>query len=203
MITVNGKNSGSTVIGTGTTTVTITAGQTTNVKVTVTPLTGNGDLSLTVSWASGLITTPSVTGTLTPAGGSASIISFNLAGNSLSASYDSGSTLAAGYYTLSIILKDGSTTVWGGTETARIVSGNTTTGAFSLTATDIVTGGISLSITLTPAMNSPIQITLTGQQSLLPLGTNMTVVASPSIPVTSYQWFLDGVPIDGETSSSY
>lgn len=202
-ITVNGKNSAGTVIGTGTASVTIVGGQTATATVTVAPLTGNGDLSLTVSWASGMITTPSVTGTLTPVGGSGSNIAFTLAGDSLSASYDSGSTLSAGYYTLSLIVEDATTSVWGGTEAVRIVAGNTTTGTFTLNATDISNFSGNVNITITPAMNSPIQITLTGQKSLLPVGSTMTVVATPSTSVDSYQWFLNGVPINGQTSSSF
>ena len=200
-ITVNGKNSAGTVIGTGTTSVTVVAGQTANASVTVSPLNGNGDLSLSVSWLTGLVAAPSVSGTLTLVGGSASNINFALAGNSLSASYDSGSTLAAGYYTLSLVLQDGTTTVWGGIEAVRIVAGNTTTGTFALSSSDInpLAGMI---ITITPAMNNPITIALSGQQASLSSGTSMTVVATPSSSVSSYQWFLNGAPISGQTASS-
>jgi hypothetical protein len=137
VITVNGLNSGGTQIGTGSTAVTITAGQTTNASVTVAPLNGNGDLGLTISWPSGLIAAPSVTGTLTPVGGNASNLTFTLAANSLSASYDSGSTLPAGYYTLSLILMDGTTTVWGGIEAVQMAANSTTVGTFTLTSSDI------------------------------------------------------------------
>ena len=48
----------------------------------------------------------------------------------------------------------------------------------------------------------PIAITFSGQQSQLPPGTDMTITATTSENPVTYQWYLGGVPLTGQTSSS-
>jgi hypothetical protein len=199
LITVKGKNAAGTIVGEGSVTVTIIAGQTATASVTVSAIGGSGTMHLFVSWPAGLIT-PSVTGTLTPAGGSPAALTFTLAGDSLSAAYDSGSSLDVGYYTLSLLLKDGSTTVWGGVEAVRIISGNTTTGSFVLSSSCPPPAGGML-ICAAASSNGPIPITLSGQTASLTSGADMTTTATPAISVDSYEWFVDGEAI-GQTAAT-
>jgi len=116
-------------IGSGTGTVAVTAGKTESLEITVIPLSGDGSLSLTVSWPSGVLSSgPSIEASLTPTtGGSAQSLSFTIADNS--ASY-SANSIAAGYYTLSLCLKDGGLVVGGKTDSVRIIAGQTTTGSY-------------------------------------------------------------------------
>ena len=66
IITVQALNAASTVIGSGSATVTVSQGTSTPVTVTVVPLSGNGILNISLSWPSDVITDPAVTASLTP-----------------------------------------------------------------------------------------------------------------------------------------
>jgi hypothetical protein len=130
-ITADAYNAADVRIGSGVTTVAVVAGQTASGSVDVAPLAGNGALTVALSWAGGFITgTASVTASLTPAGGTAQGLTFTMGANS--ASYASGSSLAAGYYTLVLQVLDNSTPVWGCTEAVRILAGQTTGAVFSV-----------------------------------------------------------------------
>ena len=200
-VNVDARNPVSALIAAGAAGVTITGGQTTAATITVTPLPGNGTLDLSISWPAGLIASPSVSATLTPQGGSPAGFPLVLAGDSLSASgTDPG--CPAGYYTLSLSIMDGAQAVYGLTDVVRIVAGSTTTAAIVLTAADIARAVGGVDLVVTPDLRSPITIGFTGQQALLALGSSMTVVATPSQPVVSYQWFLNGVAIPGATAAT-
>ncbi len=200
-VSVDARNAASAIIASGAAGVTIVGGQTASATVTVTPLSGNGTLALSVSWPAGLVASPSVSATLTPQGGAPAAFSLALAGDSLSAS-GTNAALAAGYYTLSLAILDGAQPVYGLTDVVRIVAGSTTTATIVLTASDIARAVGSVTITVTPDLRNPVTIGFTGQQALLAQGSSMTVVATPSQSVTSYQWFLNGVAIAGATGAS-
>ncbi len=200
LLTVDGKNATGTRIGTGAATATVTAGGTAHVPVTVAPLAGYGSLVLTVSWPAGLLLSPAVSGTLGPAGGSANDIFFSLSPDNLSATF-TNSSLAAGYYSLTVQLTDGSVKTWGARVSVRIVTGAETSGAFMLTESDIDAVG-SLEVQLTPALDPPVEIVLSGQVPVLDWGKSMTVTATPSTSVDTYQWYLNGSILAGETGSS-
>lgn len=197
-IVVEAYNGEDILIGSGSTAVEIRAGKTTTATVTVTPLDGKGTLSVNVSWTPGLITNPSAVATLTPVGGSAQNLSFVPGTNSLS--YNSGKTLDMGYYWLQIQLLDDGVPTWWALEAVRILKDQTTTGTFALDEDDINTGGVS--ITIVPALQNPITITFSGHVSFLTPGTDMTVTASTSESGVSYQWYLNGQLLSGETAPS-
>jgi parallel beta-helix repeat protein len=199
-ISVDARNAGGTIIAAGVTTVMVAAGITANAGVTVQPLSGTGALRVTVSWPEGLIANPSVTGVLTPQDETSDSINFTLAANHLSATYEN-SSLNAGYYTLLVQLKDGATVKWGAIESVRIIAGQTAEGGFPLTSTPGQNGEVTLVIT--PDLQNPIQITFSGQEEQLDSGTDMTITAStnPS-PVDSYQWYLNGALLSGNTGAS-
>jgi hypothetical protein len=178
----------------------VNAGTTTNAEITVSPLAGNGAFCVAVSWPPGIITNPVVTGTLAPVNGAPVInLAFNLAGNNLSATYEN-QAVPAGYYILNVQLCDGSIVKWGGVESVRIIAGQTSSGSYPLTANPGQIGDINLIIN--PDLQNPITITFSGQQDLLPIGTDMTVIATPSEPVDSYQWYLNGKLVNGADSPS-
>ncbi|MCK5712632.1 MAG: hypothetical protein KAI25_07950, partial [Hyphomicrobiaceae bacterium] len=191
-ICVFAKNAEGITIASGTTTCTIYAGLTAAAGVTVTPLEGTGVLLVSVSWEAAL-TNPVLEASLTPPDGSPANITFTVSSNS--ASY-SDSELNAGYYILTLSLKDGTTKIWGAAEAVRILTGQVTIAVFN------VKNNTGVVITIGEDLQNPIDITLSGQVDILSPGTDMTVTAIPSEPVDSYRWYLNGTVLSGETGSS-
>jgi hypothetical protein len=137
-ITVDAFNSSLEPIGAGSAGVTIEPGLTAQASVQVAPLTGTGSLTIAISWPSGTIAFPAVSGTLTSAGGTSQTITFTMSTDT--ASYSSGA-LNAGYYSLILQLSDGAVVEWGSFEAVRILKGQTTTASFDLTSQDLLSGG--------------------------------------------------------------
>jgi hypothetical protein len=137
-ITVDAFNSNHEPIGAGSADVTIEAGVTTQASVQVSPLAGTGILTIAISWPSGTIAVPVVSGTLTSVGGTDQAISFTMGTDS--ASYSSGA-LNGGYYSLILQLSDGTVVEWGSFEAVRILKGQTTTANSALTSQDLLSGG--------------------------------------------------------------
>ena len=130
-ITVDAFNAAHDLIGGGSTAVSIEAGETAQASVQIVPLSGTGTVTINISWTPGLISVPSVVATLTPAGGGAQSLSFTTGVNS--ATYSSGKTLSAGYYSLALKLQDNNLAVWGFFEAVRILKDQTTEASFDLT----------------------------------------------------------------------
>ena len=133
-IHASGKNAMGTVIVEGTVTVTIVANSQTSATLNCFPIAGNGTLNLDISWPAGSITTPLVIATLTPAGATGSPLTFVT--GSTSATWTS-STLASGFYQLSVVLQDNSTvpakTLWGHADSVQLLAGKVTSGNWVLT----------------------------------------------------------------------
>ncbi len=164
-IVVDGYNTNDDLIGSGTTTVTISAGETTQGSVEVSPLTGlGGTLTIDITWPDETIAKPSVVASLTDSSGVVQDLTFSTA--STTAHYSSATdALNAGYYSLALQLLDDSAQTWGTYVAVRIVKNQTTAGSYELTAQDLNTG--SASLTITPVMQNPIAIMLSGQESQL------------------------------------
>jgi hypothetical protein len=189
-VTVNASNAAGTQIGQGTGTVSVATGQQSSLAVTVTPLTGNGTLNLSTTWVSSKVGAPSVSAQLLPVTGSSIPLSFTVGSGSATSS---NAAVPAGYYTLTLQLLDNGVNVYGAVDVVRIVKGQTTSGTYDFSASNIVGGGIAVAIT--PAMNNPLAVAITGQAATLAAGANMTVTASVtgySSNVT-YVWYVNGV----------
>ena len=106
----------------------------------------------------------------------------------------------AGYYTLLVYLYDGTTFKWGAAEAVRIIKEQTSEGAYAIIPGSGDIGDINLIIT--PDLQNPIGITFSGETENLKVGTNMTITATTSEPVETYQWYLNGKPLTGETSAT-
>jgi hypothetical protein len=196
-ITVDAFNAKHDLIGSGSTDAFIEAGQATQAVIDVTPLEGTGTFTIHISWPSGTISNPSLSATLTAAGGGSQALLFTV--RTTSASYSSGQILNAGYYSLTLQLFDGGVVKWGCFEAVRILMDRTTTGVFNLTAGDLNTNGANL--TITPNMQDPITVTLDGPPHI-PSGEDGTFTASTSVAVDTYQWYLNGGLLTGEINPS-
>ena len=192
-VVVYARNAGGTVIAMGSAAVSVNEISTTFVTITVTPLSGNGTLSIIITYSG--LSDPLLEGTLTTPGGYVRGLS-NISYGSGSASW-TDSSLPAGYYILSLFLKNSGVPVWGAAVAVRILAGETTLA----THTEGSSGG-SIDLSIDHDLQNSIAVTLSGVQNPLPSGTDMTVVAAPGEAVDSYAWYLDGVLLAGETAST-
>ncbi len=201
-VSVIARNMSGVAIASGSVAVAVAANQTAQADVTVRPLSGTGSFVLSLSWPANTVNIPAVTGVLTSHSGVQTPLTITMSPDNLSASY-ANSSLAAGYYTLSMKISDGGHLVWGRMESVRIVSGDTTAGTIALTAADLNPANEgNIAIIVDPEMNNPVTITFTGQSASLAQGTDMTVAAAISDTVDTYQWYLNGDPISGKTAAS-
>ena len=194
VITVKAKNSNGIIIADGEAEVTIISNKQITTTITIRPLSGNGTLDLTITWEMTVIN-PIIEGTLTPVGGTSMSLTFDISASTSTGTY-LNSSLEAGYYTLCFYLKDGPTDIYGAMVTVRILAGETSTGVCNIDDSG------NIEFIINPDLQNPIEITLSGQQESLALGSNMTITATTSEPVDSYQWFLNAGFLMGQTNSS-
>ena len=198
-ITVKAFNSADTQIGQGSTTVIIVSRTTATASVTVTPLSGNGSLSITLTWPSGYLANPTVEASLKPAeGGTAYTPSVLPSPLSSSPATLSWTAVPAGSYVLSIQLKDGSSLIAGRNESVRILKDQTTSGSYTWT------GGATIAIT--SALASPLQVSINGSANstvTLEAGStlNLSATVAGNPPGLSYAWYINGVKQTSTTNS--
>lgn len=198
-VIVSAKNSVGTTIGTGAASAQVNTGETASVTVAVTPLSGNGTLSLTISWPASQVQTPSISATLAPTvtGGTPQNLPFTISGSSATYSGTAGN----GYYVLAFTLSDNGLAVAGTADIVRIVAGQTTSGTYSFS--NVNAPGGSLTVTISPNLQDPLQVTMGGQPTQTH-GTTQTLTAivlnyTGSI---SYRWYVNGV-FQGTTDSVF
>ena len=196
-VTVNALNADGTLIGQGQAVATVSIGQNTTLAITVIPLGGTGDLDLSVTWTASL-QNPSIRASLVPPSGPSIGLNFAVSGNQ--ASY-SGSSIAGGYYTLTLQLLEGSFPVMGAVEVVRIVSGQTTSGAYDFSNVNMGT----VEVNITPAMANPILVGISDVPSTVAVGTSVTATASVSDGTANvvYVWYLNGVSQGTEPSCTF
>ena len=200
-ITVQALNAAGTAIGSGSGSTAVSTGGTATVSITVLPFSGNGTLTINLTWPSGVITSPAVVATLTPTtGGSTINMTFSI--SSTSASYTS-SLVPAGYYILAISLNDGSTNVAGKTDTLRVISGQTTDGTYDFTTINQLAQIGGINVTITPSITSPFLVSISGGQSTISPGAQLNLTASVSNPsgTISYAWYVNGISQNISTAS--
>jgi hypothetical protein len=178
------------VIGNGSTQVTLRNGTPTTASIQVRPLSGYGSLQLTINWPAADVASPSVTAQLIPAAGAARNLTFTLgSGTATSTTID----IPTGYHTLSLQLLDGGVLVAGAIEVARIVKDEITSGVFTFDDVNPVT--VNMQVSITPALNDPLTVTMTGQQSSVVEGTGFTARAAVTGYTGNlvYAWYLNSV----------
>jgi hypothetical protein len=176
--------------------------------VTVTPLVGEGELAITMSWPADLVANPSVVSQMQTLGSDVWFdLDFDVVGNT--ATYIPQfpfDPIYNGYYKMTIQLKDGDAVVFGDFEAVRILAGWESTGSFPLTEDDITQATGDVDIIIDPDLQNPIDITFSGNDPVIPVGDTMTVTAVPDPPDPGteyqYEWYLNGSLIDGEDQPS-
>lgn len=185
-VVVDAFNSTPEKIGTGTEIARVDTGGITSMAVTVTPLSGSGTLSLTVSWDTIRVQSGSIAAKLTPLSGGADIVLPFGSGSSISAF-----SVPTGYYALDVILYDKTTVVGGAADVVRIVDGQETTGTVQC-ALNALGGGLQVSIE--PELQNPLLVSITGLPSQH-VGTTQGLSANVSNPAgtISYIWYVNGI----------
>jgi hypothetical protein len=151
-ISAIGRNQAGDAVLSGSGTATINLGLETSLTLTLRPLVGSGDLSLTVSWTAGLFASPTITGNLAPQSGAAISLAFVPGGDGHSFGL-SASGLDTGYYALDLTLLDGAEPRWTMVETVRIVKDKATSASYAISSGDIYLGTVRLP-TISPAAGS-------------------------------------------------
>jgi len=189
-IDVMAKNAAGTVIYQGQGSTTVHAGQTSNLTVTVRPVSGTGSLNLTVNWNAGDTENPSVVAQLLPSSGAPINLTFQVTNGNQATCVTNA--VPTGYYTLNLKLLDSGLLTFGAVEVVRIVNNATTTGVYNFTEINKQNGNIIVNII--QQMNNPITVTMTGQTSPLYIGQTMNITAS--VPDATgevvYVWYING-----------
>lgn len=200
-IAVNAKNSAGTIIGSGSTIIDVLASSVINATVIATPLDGNGTLVVNLDSSEIPIANATVSGYVKNiSGDQTNLTDFTITGSPMTSAVSS-TVLPKGYYGLWLNIQEDTTTIFYGIiDVARIVYNETTIADLTVEGIGEDTG---VSITIENDLDPPIEISFSGQQSVIDEGTNMTVVATTDpTPVDTYQWYLSGQPLSGETAAS-
>jgi hypothetical protein len=189
-VAVSAVNAGDIIIGQGSAVTTVHSGETQNLNIPVKQLAGYGSVDIEVLWIDADIETPSVAGYLVPNIGPNIDLSFQIATPGR-ATCQQGS-IPVGYHSLVLQLLDNGVLVMGAVEVARIVKDQPTSGSFDFDKINPA-GGVIL-IDITPEMNDPIDVTISGQQDVIALRAEMTVSASvpPDVGNVVTAWYING-----------
>lgn len=198
-IQVDGFNEDKVKIVTDTQNTTIIEKKATKVFFTLQPLNGQGRLTLNLVWNEGYFANPSISAILNSVEETETDISDQFIINNNNAFLDY--PLTAGYYELSLELKDGDEKVWGEPKAVRIIANQATEGVLELDLQKLPGAGIitdaDLIFDLTNNYQQPIKVSFTGipldwGTPSLELGQDMDITVHTSEEVDSYTWFLDG-----------
>lgn len=193
-VTVDAYNINDTKIGTGSELVTVTENTASNLTITVSPISGEGTLTLDLTWADE-VADPSIVATLTSAAGDITNLSFTVTDNSATFT----DLFINGYYLLDVKLYDsGEDTGLGYSEAVRIIYDQTT--YLDVTIEDVYQQ--SLEIIINTNLENPMDITFEGEQNYITTGNSMTISATVDTTPDSYAWYLNGTLLADETSSN-
>ena len=136
-----------------------------------------------------MVTNPSVSATLTPAGGSATSLPFVVAGSQ--ALYTA--SLPNGYSTLAVGLLDSGVLITTAIDVVRVVAGQVTSGNYDFSNVNEATG--TATITVTQNLMNPLLASISGAPASQSLGTSSTLTASVSNYAggINYAWYVNGV----------
>ena len=186
-------------IGIGSSSIALSATDTVSLSITVAPIQGNGTLSLTTTWPASEVGAPSITASLLPPAGAAIPLTYTIGSGTATVT---DSSIPSGYYTLSQTLLDNGIVVMGSVEIVRIVAGQVTSGTYDYSNLNMADPTVNVSVT--PVMDNPLSVALSGLSTSLTYGGSMT--ATPSATGYSgnitYVFYLNGQAKGSTTSAS-
>lgn len=189
-VAVEAENADGVVIGRGEGTVVVHTGQSASLTIIVRPLDGYGTLDLTVNWNAADTDNPGIDATLTPYLGGTQVLDFTITNGNQGRYHNEN--VPTGYHTLIVKLLDNGLLTMGAVEVVRIVQGGTATGVFDFTEINKPGGGITIGVT--PEMDEPLEVSMSGQAAELSQGQTMTVSASVANDPGNvvYVWYVNG-----------
>ena len=189
-VVVSASNDAATIVGLGEATATVRTGEVASVPIRILPIDGTGTFDLSLSWDDLLVDIPTVDGNLLTFDSTNIVLDFDIGPGT--AVHNSG-LLDSGYYSLVVQLKDNGILVTGAVEIVRIVAGQITSGGFDFTNLNQPGGGIIVNIT--PELDDPIPVTMSGQLNEVPFGGSMTVDTSvpPEVGGVIVAWYINGI----------
>ena len=199
--TAEGKNENGLVIVTSPATeVTLEAGVTASCSLLCVPMAGTGTLTLTLEWPVGLVDDPEIEAFLRPDEGDDIPLVMVPDGESATVT---NSTLANGYYVLTIKLKDngnGDFLNWSWNEPVLIYAGRTSPKTYTLVESDVdLPDDRGVSLSLSSDTKKPLVVTLNHFKTSTTVGERMLIAATADKEPDSWQWYLDGDPMGGQT----
>lgn len=160
-------------------------------SITVRPLPGPGTLDLAVSWNEDDVPAPALDAQLI--GYDRSVRELEFALNGAAAAQYLSNQIPAGYYTLALQLSDGDTVVAGAVETVRIAEAARTGGSFEFYDLTIPAGGVD--VVITPELDEPLEVTLSGTREIIFAGESMQVTAAAANAGDAdlfFTWYVNG-----------
>lgn len=198
-LTVNGYSDTDELIGQGSSSVNIIAGESTDAAITCYSVKGIGTLSFYINWPSGAAASPSFETMLTDINGIETPLSMTVS-DGLAAASDI--SLVSGYYILTIRFNDDEENLWGMTASMVISADVTITGNYILiqSGESLVTssGGFDTDMSLT----NPVEITFDCADQEEIIETRELTITASSDAVDTRQWYVNGQPLSGETGGS-
>jgi hypothetical protein len=188
-IVVSAENAAGALIAQGESSTRVNSGKIAPLAISVRPIPGAGSFDITVEWEAAQVESPDVTARLLPATGDPLDLTFVLGSGS---AYYSSALIDSGYYTLTTQLADTGIVVAGAVETVRIVTGQITSGRVGFGQLNAPGGTID--VLITPDLQEPLIVSISGQVPSLPSGTSMTAQGT----VDSFTgnvintWYLNG-----------
>lgn len=188
-VNITAYNEDNTAIGSGSGIVTVHSNTTVSLNIIVVPYEGFGTLDLTLNWIESQVDIPQVDSKLIPYSGATRELDFNVGADTATFIADD---VASGYHTLVLKLLDNGYLTMGAVEVVRIVADNTTTGSYLFDKINMATGNMDISIT--PDMNDPLDVTITGEAETKPenLTMELTVSTSNYNDNVIYVWYING-----------
>lgn len=189
---VSALNAEGTVVGAGHDTVTVHTGETVPASVTILPISGHGELELSVTWNETDIDIPQIDAELRSPNGTVRNLDFSVGADS--ATY-TGEGIDSGYHTLVVQLLDNGIVVAGAVEVARIAAGSETVGEYRFDRVNKPGGTIAVAIQ--PEMAAPLTVAIAGARETVSKGARFELeatVAEQDVAAT-YVWYVNGVSV--------
>lgn len=207
-VTVLGLNNTKDAIGESVKSVTIEAGRTKSATFTVEEYSGNGTLAIEVQWPEGEVGNPHILVEITTIIGEEPVQSFVMTpSETLPAVAEEESTLAAGYYSITISIHDGTPSddnwITGVNGSIRIAEDQTTFGSLIFDEDSLRLFG-DLSVKIEDGMLVPFSVALSKDSDKVWEEHPVTLTATPSLPGDyMYYWFIDGKLQEEETDDKF